>query len=364
MRKQRRTVGILAVLALSALFPSDARGHHGCGIVVDHDRHRVYFLDTYRNAVWSIHGDGRLERFGPGVHASTLSLDPLGNLYVDSFSTRLLRVAPDGAVTLLLGEPEGPVRPSLERGARVGDWSTFLAVDREGNLYFRTGNDFEDGRDVRILRVSGEGQATTLAGDHSGHADGPGRAARFKAPFAAAWGPDGALVLTDDDAIRKVTPEGIVSTLARQTGSRPGGVEAAVPFQAPPGDRRGHGRECLRSRLRESARRPGHSGRSGHHGLPLTPVLVSQRSRGGGRAARSLHPRGRSLRGHCGKGAPRPEGLGRWKRDDGRDRARSHRDELGLPDEEHAGTGRRRASLRSAPVDRAEEETVDIAVTE
>ena len=222
---------ILAGLVLCVLFPGAARGHHGCGIVVDGDRDRVYFLDTYRNLVWSLHADGRLERFGPGVHASTLSLDPEGNLYVDDFSTRLLRIAPDGAATQLLGEPEGPVRVSLERGARVGDWSTFLAVDREGSLYFRTGNDFLERPDVLILKLSGEGGATTLAGGAPGHADGIGSAARFKAAFAAAWGADGSLYLTDEDAIRRVTREGVVSTLARQAGSEPGGVEDAVPFR-------------------------------------------------------------------------------------------------------------------------------------
>jgi hypothetical protein len=60
------------------------------------------------------------------------------------------------------------------------------------------------------------GVVTTLAGSYYGFADGPGGSAAFRSPFGVAVRPDGVIVVADryNDRIRLVTPEGVVSTLA------------------------------------------------------------------------------------------------------------------------------------------------------
>ncbi|MEO8250468.1 MAG: hypothetical protein ABI589_13985, partial [Burkholderiales bacterium] len=72
----------------------------------------------------------------------------------------------------------------------------------------------------RISKISREGQLTVLAGsfDNGSHADGAGAAASFLSPSAIAFDPAGNLLVGEDrpdGAIRKVTPAGVVTTLAR-----------------------------------------------------------------------------------------------------------------------------------------------------
>jgi sugar lactone lactonase YvrE len=71
-------------------------------------------------------------------------------------------------------------------------------------------------------------RVTTLAGDGSpGSQDGAALQARFQDPFGVAVGADGAVYVADageSNSVRKVTPEGIVSTLAGGEFDTPSGV--------------------------------------------------------------------------------------------------------------------------------------------
>ena len=116
-----------------------------------------------------------------------------GTIYVSDGgeSNRIRKIAPDGAVTTFAGGVEGDADG-------VGAAASFntpsgLALDAEGNVYVAdTGNN-------RIRKVTPEGQVTTLAGDGTaGYADGPAAQARFDAPVGVAVGKDGALLVTDD----------------------------------------------------------------------------------------------------------------------------------------------------------------------
>jgi DNA-binding beta-propeller fold protein YncE len=90
----------------------------------------------------------------------------------------------------------------------------------------------------RIRRIGPDGAVTTLAGSTEGFADGTGSAARFHTPSAVAVGPDGALYVADtgNHAIRKVTLDGVVTTLAGD--GRPGwsdGGPRSARFNGPIG---------------------------------------------------------------------------------------------------------------------------------
>ena len=108
-----------------------------------------------------------------------------------------------------------------------------VAVDQRGNVYVADAGDSN-----RIRKIGVEGAVTTLAGGAEGFADGAGGAASFNTPSALAIDREGNLYVADtsNHRIRKVTPEGTVTTLAGDgtAGARDGAAHAAQ-FNAPVG---------------------------------------------------------------------------------------------------------------------------------
>jgi sugar lactone lactonase YvrE len=86
-----------------------------------------------------------------------------------------------------------------------------VAVAGDGTIYVA-----DAGESNRIRKLSPDGSVTTLAGGSEGFADGAGTAASFNTPSALALGPDGNLYVADtgNNRIRKITPDGKVSTVA------------------------------------------------------------------------------------------------------------------------------------------------------
>lgn len=91
-------------------------------------------------------------------------------------------------------------------------WPDGLLLRPDGTLYVA------DAGNHRIRKISPDGMVTTLAGSEQGFRDGPGPQARFAKPSGLAMAPDGALLVADVSLhrIRKVAPDGTVSTLAFQ----------------------------------------------------------------------------------------------------------------------------------------------------
>jgi sugar lactone lactonase YvrE len=201
--------GIPAFLAASALLltAASAAAHPGIGIVVD-GRGRVAFTDL--KSVWRWEPGGRVTEIVPRVHTHALRLEQDGTLVgedlhydaaLNQFVTAVWRLSPEG---------------HLSRGQATGespfDFSGTVGAD--GSVYFsRVDN---NRRDVsEIYRQRPDGRKERLAGGAYGYADGAGKAARFGPIGALAVGPDGAVYATDAPAIRRVAPDGSVTTLAR-----------------------------------------------------------------------------------------------------------------------------------------------------
>ena len=92
-----------------------------------------------------------------------------------------------------------------------------LAIDAQGVLYVAdTGNN-------AIRRITPDGQVTTLAGDgNPGDQDGVGAAARFNGPIGVAVDASGRVIVADtyNDRIRAIALDGTVTTIAG--GPEPG----------------------------------------------------------------------------------------------------------------------------------------------
>ncbi|MBI5423437.1 MAG: immunoglobulin domain-containing protein [Opitutae bacterium] len=131
-----------------------------------------------------------------------------------------------GRVTL--GDEDGP---ALD--ARFNH-PTGVAADLAGNLYVAdTGNH-------TIRKITPQGVVSTFAGKsgESGAADGTGSAARFNAPRGVGVDADGYVYVADtgNHTIRKLTPAGVVSTLAGQagkSGSTDGAATTVALLDAP-----------------------------------------------------------------------------------------------------------------------------------
>lgn len=164
-------------------------------------------------------GTGNLAAFHT---PSGLAIDAEGNLYVaDTGNHRIRKVSPTGLVSTLAGDGTVGTRDGLAAQAQFNG-PVGVAVDKTGQVYVAdTYND-------RIRVISPDGQVRTLAGGGlPGYADGVGKEARFDTPAALALDGQGNVWVADtrNNAIRKLAPDGTVSTLLR---SEPSDREAAL----------------------------------------------------------------------------------------------------------------------------------------
>jgi sugar lactone lactonase YvrE len=178
----------------------------------------------------SADGPGSAARFkGP----DSLVLAPSGDLYVaDADNRQIRKIAPDGAVTTVAGSGEPGDRDGPARTAQF-TYPTGIAVDGRGVLYVA------DRGAHRIRTITPEGRVTTLAGSgRPGYTDAMGAAAQFHDPMTVVVDPAGRLFVADSGThtIRMITPDGRVSTLAG--GGQPGfadGAGRAARFNWPTG---------------------------------------------------------------------------------------------------------------------------------
>ncbi|MEK7675975.1 MAG: hypothetical protein AAB676_09110 [Verrucomicrobiota bacterium] len=158
----------------------------------------------------SADGAGSAARFGL---ASGVAVDPVGNLYVaDHAANTIRKIGPGGVVTTLAGLPgEGGSADGTGSAARFCG-PAGMTVDNIGNVYVA------DSCNSTIRKISPAGEVTTLAGQagESGSTDGPGSAARFSGPEGVAVDVTGNVYVGDtgNHTIRKISPAGVVTTLA------------------------------------------------------------------------------------------------------------------------------------------------------
>ena len=159
-----------------------------------------------------------------------LGLDARGNLYVAG-TGEIRQVTPAGQVRTLAGAPPAQHVPLRNSYTAYGDFSGNadgrgpaarlspngpLVVAPDGTVYFAQTN--------AVRRLSPQGEVTTLGGAltgmDGGYRDGPATEARFNYIGGLALDPAGNLYVADRDnhCIRCISPAGVVRTLAGDPG--------------------------------------------------------------------------------------------------------------------------------------------------
>jgi type II secretory pathway pseudopilin PulG/sugar lactone lactonase YvrE len=212
------------------------------GVAVD-SYGTVYVADSYNNLIRKITPAGVVSTLAGSTAGSSdgtgaaaqfyypagIAVDSSGTVYVaDIYNNLIRKITPAGVVSTLAGSTRG-FADGTGAAAQFNDPGS-VAVDSSGTVYVTdSGNNL-------IRKISPAGVVSTLAGSGTpGSSDGTGAAAQFNYPFGVAVDTSGTVYVADayNHRIRKITPAGVVSTLAGSTAGFADGTGAAAQFTAP-----------------------------------------------------------------------------------------------------------------------------------
>jgi sugar lactone lactonase YvrE len=243
--------GIVTTLVATDAGGNAARFEAPWGVATDTSGN-VYVADSGSNAIRKITPAGvgttlagsagtRGSENGAGADArfaapSGIACDGSGNVYVgDTGNHTIRRITPGGVVTTLAGS--AGLEGQTDGAGKDARFKTPMgvAVDAGGNVYVADSDNFT------IRKITPAGVVTTLAGaaGRSGFAEGAGSAALFFRPKGVATDSGGNVYVTEQgkQSIRKITPAGVVTTLAGAAENRSSedGTGSAARFDNPAG---------------------------------------------------------------------------------------------------------------------------------
>ena len=204
----------------------------------------LYFCDTQNNRIRKVTQSGMVttiagstQGFADGTVTDAqfynpigIALDVNGNIYVaDTSNNRIRKITPAGVVSTYAGSTVGD-------SDGIGNQVHFnspcsVTTDNNGNLYVC------DSNNQKIKKIAIDGTVSTIAGSTSGYSDGVGSSAQFYFPFNIFMHSSGNMYIADNGnyKIRKLTIDGTVSTVAGSISGYQDGLANTAQFSQPIG---------------------------------------------------------------------------------------------------------------------------------
>lgn len=190
------------------------------------------------------------------LSVSGLAVDSAGNIYAANGLAQILKITPDGTLSVIAGEPgtgwpTGPLVPGPATSSPLAPWH--VAVDGDGNVYasnrWISGPNAAD-QHLQIVKVATDGTLSIVAGTGWYGTPAPGLA------ISSALGGDGTSLAIDtlgnlylgalwEDPVNdiphryfhgeilKITPTGTMSVVAGNANPLTGGTSTGPATQAP-----------------------------------------------------------------------------------------------------------------------------------
>ena len=194
------------------------------------------FVTRYAGTGVEGFADGRADVAQFGEETSGIASDDKGNIYVSDFDNKRIRkINVTGQVTTVAGNGNDGF---IGGNSNIAEFSSpgGIVIDKQGNLFVADLN--------RVRKITPSGVVSTFAGgDTTGYRDGYRGDALFSFIIDMVIDQDGNIYLSDDDRIRKITPQSLVSTLAGSIAGYQDGDAMSAKFSSPGGlgiDKRGN----------------------------------------------------------------------------------------------------------------------------
>ena len=194
-----------------------------------HNQNRINRVSMKTGAVTLMY------EYGVYNHSKGLCSDADGNLYVSEDHSVYKIITATGERILFAGGGGTTFGFVDGTGSEARFmWPGHMVIDTSGNIYMAEGGNHA------VRKITPAGVVTTVAGGTEGNADGIGTAASFNVPHGITIGPDGHLYVSDmaSHTIRKITlPEGVVTTIAGIAGTigNDNGSGSNATFRVPHG---------------------------------------------------------------------------------------------------------------------------------
>ncbi len=213
------------------------------GIAIDNFGN-VYVADRYNHVIRKVSTDGIVSTLAgvageggdmDGSASQARFLEPWGicvgtdnYIYIaDTKNNKIRKISMDGTVTTLAGDGNFASKDGVGENASFGN-PTGLEMNEAGDLFVA------DHRTHTIRKITPDGTVTTMAGTAGipGDTDGTGTDAQFWRPYGLTLDLDGNILIADEwnHKIKKMTPGGVVTTLAGtgELGLQNGSAEQAT----------------------------------------------------------------------------------------------------------------------------------------